>query len=76
MGKNGKGPRIYETDILVIGAEAAGGYAAIKASDNEKVDVIVITKGSDIARAGATVTASHSTFAVECILYCFCDSYL
>ncbi|GAF95755.1 unnamed protein product, partial [marine sediment metagenome] len=25
-----------------------------------------ITKGSDIGRAGATVTAQHSSFAIEC----------
>jgi succinate dehydrogenase/fumarate reductase flavoprotein subunit len=63
---NKGGYTVYTTDVLIIGVEAAGAYAAVKASEDENVDVIAITKGSDIARAGATVTASHSTFAVEC----------
>lgn len=75
MVKNKGGYDVYTTDLLVIGAEAAGAYAAVKASEDEKVDVIVITKGSDIARAGATVTASHSTFAIECQgLYDYLDA--
>ena len=63
---NKGGYRVYTTDVLVIGVEAAGGFAAIKASEDEDVDVIAITKGSDIGRAGATVTASSSTFAIDC----------
>jgi fumarate reductase (CoM/CoB) subunit A len=51
---------------LVVGVEAAGGFAAIKASEDEGVDVIAITKGSDIGRAGATVTADSSAFAIDC----------
>jgi succinate dehydrogenase/fumarate reductase flavoprotein subunit len=60
------GYRVYATDVLVIGVEAAGGFAAIKAGEDEGLDVIAITKGSDIGRAGATVTADHSSFAIEC----------
>ncbi len=63
---NGDGYGIYSTDVLIIGVEAAGAYAAIKASEDEGIDVIAITKGSDVARAGATVTAAHSHFAIEC----------
>jgi succinate dehydrogenase/fumarate reductase flavoprotein subunit len=63
---NKRGYRVYATDVLVIGVEAAGGFAAIKASEDEGVDVIAITKGSDIGRAGATVTADSSSFAIEC----------
>lgn len=54
---------IYDTDVLLIGAEAAGGYAAVKASEYDNVHVTVLTKGLDIGTSGATVTGSRSTFA-------------
>ena len=63
---NKGGYRVYATDVLVIGVEAAGGFAAIEASEDSEIDVVAITKGSDIGRAGATITAQHSSFAVEC----------
>jgi len=46
---------IIETDVLIIGSEAAGTRAAIEASKYD-VDVTIITKGR-MAKSGATITA-------------------
>lgn len=47
--------KIFETDVLVIGSEGAGAYAAIKAMENG-ARVIIATKGA-ISKCGATITA-------------------
>lgn len=47
--------RVFETDILVVGSEGAGSYAAIKARENGS-RVIIATKGA-MSKCGATITA-------------------
>ena len=49
--------REVETDILIVGSEAAGASAAIAACETDKdMRVVVTTKGPQ-ARSGATLTA-------------------
>lgn len=55
---------IFETDVLIVGSEGAGAMAAIKASEGG-AQVILATKGSDIGRSGATVTANVSNIAID-----------
>jgi len=47
--------KIFETDVLVVGSEGAGAYAAIKAMENG-ARAIIVTKGI-ISKCGATITA-------------------
>lgn len=47
--------KVIETDVLIIGSEGTGSTAAIEAR-KQGVQVLVVTKGSDIGRSGATVT--------------------
>jgi succinate dehydrogenase/fumarate reductase flavoprotein subunit len=47
---------MLETEVLVIGSEGAGSYAAITAAD-AGLDVTIVTKGR-LARSGATLTGA------------------
>ena len=55
---------ILETDVLIVGAEGAGARAAIEAN-RHGARVILLTKGSGIGKAGATVTAQVSNIAID-----------
>ena len=57
--------KIFNTDVLVVGGGGAGAMAAIKAM-NERVDVLVVTKGpfpsgnTSIALAGYGAALGHA----------------
>ena len=53
-----------KSDILIIGSEGAGARAAIQAGE-KNLRIVMTTKGSDIGRSGATVTANSSTVAID-----------
>ena len=42
---------VYETDLLIIGGGLAGATAAIKAKENENIDILIIEKAA-IRRSG------------------------
>lgn len=49
-------PRVLDSDVLVIGSEGAGAWAAIRAAD-AGLETTVVTKGR-LARSGATLTGA------------------
>ena len=53
--------KIIETDVVVVGSEAAGARAAFETQD-QSIDVLLITKGK-MAKSGVTVTAAKTCAA-------------
>ncbi len=51
------GERTVDTDIVIVGAESTGSTAAIFASRKPNVRAVVLTKGPEVGRVGATMLA-------------------
>ncbi len=67
MGPGDVVDQIISADILVAGAETSGGTAAIAASENSTLRILVLTKGQDVGRSGATMLAyqPHSSCVID-----------